>query len=51
MELLDSFLKQVTGTIAAQPDTGTDEFKDIQSIEMNEYPEMETSEELERKIS
>ena len=51
MDLLESFLKQVTGTIAAQPDTGPEEFKDIHSIELKEYPEMETSDELERKIT
>ena len=51
MDLLDSFLKQVTGTITAQPDAGTEEFKDIHSIELKEYPEMETSDELEKKIS
>ena len=51
MELLDSFLKQITGSIAAQPNTGPEEFKDIHSIDWKEYPEMETSDELERKIT
>ena len=50
MDLLESFLKQITGSIAVQPNTGPEEFKDIQSIELKEYPEMETSDELERKI-
>ena len=51
MELLDSFLKQITGAIPVQPKAGTEDFKDIQSVEWTEYPEMETSDELDRKIS
>jgi DNA helicase-2/ATP-dependent DNA helicase PcrA len=51
MELLDSFLKQITGSVAIQPKTGPEDLKDIHSVEMEEYPEMETSEELDRKIT
>ena len=51
MELLDSFLKQITGAVPSQPITGPGDFKDIQSIGWTEYPEMETSEELDRKIA
>ncbi len=51
MELLDSFLKQITGAVSVQPKIGPGDFKDIQSVDGSEYPEMETSEELDRKIS
>jgi DNA helicase-2/ATP-dependent DNA helicase PcrA len=51
MDLLDSFLKQITGAVAVQPKTGAEELKDIQSIDLKEYPEMEISDELDRKIS
>jgi DNA helicase II / ATP-dependent DNA helicase PcrA len=51
IDLLDSFLKQITGPISGQPKTGPDDFKDINSIELKDYPEMEISDELDRKIS
>ncbi len=51
MELLDSFLKQITGSISVPANTSPEEFKDIQSVGWSEYPEMETTEELDRKIS
>ena len=51
MELLDSFLKQITGAISVQPKTGPEDFQDIQSIEWTEYPELESSENLEKKIA
>jgi DNA helicase II / ATP-dependent DNA helicase PcrA len=51
MDLLDSFLRQITGKVAVQPKTQSEDFKDIHSIELKEYPEMETSDELDRKIS
>jgi DNA helicase II / ATP-dependent DNA helicase PcrA len=51
MELLDSFLKQITGALAVQPKAGPEDFKDINSVEWTEYPEMEMTEELDRKIS
>ncbi len=51
LDLLDSFLKQITGAVSVPQKNGVEEFKDIQSVEWEEYPEMETSEELDRKIS
>jgi DNA helicase-2/ATP-dependent DNA helicase PcrA len=51
IDLLDTFLKQITGTVAVQPGSGPEELKDIQSIDLKEYPEMESSDELDRKIS
>jgi DNA helicase II / ATP-dependent DNA helicase PcrA len=51
MDLLDSFLKQITGAVSVQPKTGPEDFNDIHSIGWTEYPEMETTEELDRKIS
>ncbi len=51
LDLLDSFLKQITGTVSVPARSAPDDYKDIHSIEWSEYPEMETSEELERKIS
>ncbi len=51
MELLNSFLKQMTGPVSPHPGITSEDFKDIQSVEWDEYPEMEIPEELERKIS
>lgn len=51
MDLLDNFLKQITGAVAIQPQTGIEEFEDIQSIEWSEYPELELSPDLDKKIS
>jgi DNA helicase II / ATP-dependent DNA helicase PcrA len=50
-DLLDSFLKQITGapTVSIQPAINNDEFEDIQSIELSEYPDLELSPDLERK--
>jgi ATP-dependent DNA helicase UvrD/PcrA len=50
-DLLDNFLKQITGTISFPAKPTTDDYKDIHSVEWSEYPEMATSDELERKIS
>ena len=33
LDLLDSFLKQITGAVAAQPKSGSEEFKDIHSVD------------------
>lgn len=51
LDLLDSFLKQITGTISVPVNSSPEDIKDIHSFELSEYPEMETSGELERKIS
>jgi DNA helicase-2/ATP-dependent DNA helicase PcrA len=52
MDLLDSFLKQITGTgtYSIQPKTNNDEFEDIKSIEWAEYPDLELSPDLDKKI-
>ena len=51
LDLLDSFLRQITGTVSVPAKSAPDDYKDIHSVEWSEYPEMETSEELEKKIS
>jgi DNA helicase II / ATP-dependent DNA helicase PcrA len=51
MDLLDNFLKQITGTVAIQSKTGIEDFKDIHSIEWSEYPDVELSPGLDKKIS
>ncbi len=51
MDLLDSFLKQITGASSLPSKAGTEDSGDITAVEWSEYPEMETSEELDRKIS
>jgi hypothetical protein len=51
VDLLDNFLKQITGSVSIQSKTGPEDFQDIHSIEWTEYPEMETSEGLDRKIA
>ena len=51
IELLDSFLKQITGAVSVQPKSVPEDFRDIHSVGWSEYPEMETTEQLDRKIS
>jgi DNA helicase II / ATP-dependent DNA helicase PcrA len=51
MDLLDSFLKQITGTVLVQPKINHDEPEDIQSIEWSEYPDIELSPDLDKKIT
>ena len=51
MELLESFLKQITGSISVPANTSPEDFNDIPSIGWSEYPEMETTDDLDRKIS
>ena len=43
LDLLDNFLKQITGSVSVPAKSASDDFKDIHSIEWSEYPEMETS--------
>jgi DNA helicase II / ATP-dependent DNA helicase PcrA len=50
LDLLDSFLRQISGTVSVPAKSASGDFMDIHSIEWSEYPEMETSEELEKKI-
>ena len=51
MDLLDNFFKQITRAISVQPKAGKEGFDDIQSIGLTEYPEIESSENLEKKIA
>ncbi len=51
MDLLDSFLKQITGAVSIQHKTGVEHFNDISSVQWTEYPDIESSEELDKKIA
>ena len=51
MDILDNFLKQITGTVSIQTKPGIDAYKDIQSVKWSEYPEIELTPDLEKKIS
>ena len=51
IDLLESFLKQITGSSVIPAKNNPEEFKDIHSIDLKEYPEMETSDDLDRKVS
>jgi DNA helicase-2/ATP-dependent DNA helicase PcrA len=51
MELLESFLKQITGIVPVQSKTGDEVIEDIQAVEWSEYPEIELSTDLEKKIA
>ncbi len=50
-DILDNFLKQITGQTSVQPLSGKEESDDIHSIELSEYPDLESASELEQKIS
>lgn len=50
MDLLDNFLKQITGNVAISPEIHKKESGDIKSIEWSEYPEIDLSPELDKKI-
>ncbi len=51
MDLLDNFLKQITGAVSIQHKTGVEHFNDISSVQWTEYPDIESSEELDKKIA
>jgi DNA helicase-2/ATP-dependent DNA helicase PcrA len=51
MDLLNSFLKQISGAVTLHPQTGFTEIEDIQSIGWSEYPDIELSPELDKKIT
>jgi len=51
MDLLDSFLKQITGIVPVQPKSGHEDIEDIQSIEWSEYPDIRLSTDMEKKIA
>lgn len=50
-ELLDNFLKQISGAGPATVRLRDDDLKDIQSLSWAEYPEIKSPEELESKIA
>ena len=50
-DLLDSFLKQISGAVSLHSKASINEFEDIQSVEFSEYPEHELSPDLDRKIT
>jgi DNA helicase-2/ATP-dependent DNA helicase PcrA len=51
MDLLENFLKQITGASDIAPSYDSSDTSDLQSIGRDEYPEPETSENLEKKIA
>jgi DNA helicase II / ATP-dependent DNA helicase PcrA len=51
MDLLDNILKQITGTVSIKSQTDIYDLTDIQSIELSEYPDIELSPDLDKKIS
>jgi ATP-dependent DNA helicase UvrD/PcrA len=51
MDLLDNFLKQITGAVSIRQNTAVEHFNDISSVQWAEYPDIESSEELDRKIA
>lgn len=50
-DLLDNFLKQISGAVSLQSEASINEFEDIQSVELSEYPDLELSPDLDRKIT
>ena len=51
MDILDNFLKQITGQVSIQTLSGNDGIDDIHSIEWSEYPDLELSPDLEKKMT
>ncbi len=51
MELLENFLKQISGAVTFPQKKDPEEITDIHSSDWSEYPEMESSDELDRKIA
>jgi DNA helicase II / ATP-dependent DNA helicase PcrA len=51
MDLLDNFLKQITGIVQVQQNASHEDVEDIQSFEWSEYPDIELSTDLEKKIA
>jgi DNA helicase-2/ATP-dependent DNA helicase PcrA len=51
MDLLDNFLKQITGTVAIRPDPVKNDIADIKSLDWSEYPEIELPTALNNKIT
>lgn len=50
-DLLNNFLEQISGHVSIQPESKNDEIEDIHSIEWSEYPEIELSPDLDKKIT
>lgn len=50
MDLLDRFLNQITGTVPAKLNSNSEEHTDLQSVDLSEYPDLESSPGLEKKI-
>lgn len=51
MELLENFLRKITGALSVPAKTVGEDFKDIQSVGWAEYPEIELPKQLESKIA
>ena len=51
MDILDNFLKQITGQVSIQPLQSSEETDNIHSIEWSEYPDIELPPDLEKKMS
>ncbi len=50
-DILDNFLKQITGEVSMHQHYGADDPDDIHSTDWSEYPEVEQAPELEEKIA
>jgi DNA helicase-2/ATP-dependent DNA helicase PcrA len=50
-DLLNNFLEQISGHVSIQPKSSNDEIEDIHSIEWSEYPDIELSPDLDKKIA
>jgi DNA helicase-2/ATP-dependent DNA helicase PcrA len=49
--LLEDFLKQITGSLSVPVKSAVEDFSDIKSFDWAEYPEIESSEGLDRKVT
>jgi DNA helicase-2/ATP-dependent DNA helicase PcrA len=50
-DLLDNFLKQISGAVSIPSKTNIEDQNDIQSIDWSEYPDLELTPDLDKKIS
>jgi DNA helicase-2/ATP-dependent DNA helicase PcrA len=51
LDLLENFLKEITGAVSFPPKVYIEDLNDIQSIDWSEYPDLELSPDLDKKIS
>jgi DNA helicase-2/ATP-dependent DNA helicase PcrA len=51
LDLLENFLKEITGVVSFPPKAYIEDLNDIQSIDWSEYPDLELSPDLDKKIS